>query len=316
MMTTKKFLLAAAVSATFAASNPVWAATTTFTFDPTGTPGAAGDISNVALIDQAPGSALGVGAVTAIQNFLAGGGGSTDFTLLYQANLSVLQDDNSANLFSNGAGGDFFTFAAGFGETVIDATGLPSATFAFDPNNSTNFFKMYAVSALANNLTGAGFVGTPILEGVITDVISSSFTLQNATPTALDNFGTNNWPGQQSVSGSGASDISVQITSFDANYFPDLPLSSLIFSFFNTSQVTPFNQVNPSRSFTNLDGTASAATAAVGTLGATNGTEGPNFIFQADANQSLAVTVPEPASLALMGLGLMGMGFVSRRRRV
>lgn len=37
-------------------------------------------------------------------------------------------------------------------------------------------------------------------------------------------------------------------------------------------------------------------------------------VFQADANQTFSATVPEPASLALVGLALGGVGFVARRR--
>jgi hypothetical protein len=52
----------------------------------------------------------------------------------------------------------------------------------------------------------------------------------------------------------------------------------------------------------------------LGTLGAVNGaTSGTNVIFQADGNQSFAV--PEPASLALIGLGLSFMGFFGKSRK-
>jgi len=51
-------------------------------------------------------------------------------------------------------------------------------------------------------------------------------------------------------------------------------------------------------------------------LGDVNGLDGPDFIFQADANQSFdLIAIPEPvtASLSLLGLGALGMAI--RRRR-
>ncbi|MBK8536168.1 MAG: hypothetical protein IPL59_14170 [Candidatus Competibacteraceae bacterium] len=164
MTTTKKTLLAAALLAAFGATAPAWAVQTTFTFDPTGTPGVAGDIASVGIIDEAPGSALAVGGVTAVNNFvsnaLLGTRLSTDFTLLYQANLSSMQFPSTLNAFSNGSGGDFFTIVAGFGEKVTNVTrviGVDVATFGWNSSAPVNFFAIYAQGALGNNLTGAGF---------------------------------------------------------------------------------------------------------------------------------------------------------------
>src|SRR3569832_735299 len=134
-----------------------------FSFDPDGA-GAGAPIACAATSDQAPGSALAGCGVTAINNIISGAG-STGFTLYYQANLNSIQDATGLNVFSNGTGGLNFNFEAGFGETCTSAAGC--ATFAHDPTNPVNFFTMYATTGLGNNLTGTGFVGTPILRGTV-----------------------------------------------------------------------------------------------------------------------------------------------------
>lgn len=319
--------LAAATLFALAASTSAQALT--FTFDPTGTLGGTNDITGIATIDQAPGSAWSPTAVTAVQNYLGNTGDSTSFTLYYQANLNTMLGTSSNILFPNGSGGNYFNFIAGFGETVLNATAATgNANFAFDPSNTTNFFNMYQSSSVANDLTGEGFgSGKLILSASIVAVPSSGFTISTtAAPVTLDQSpdGINSWPSTTTVSGAGATNMTLQISFLDSLYFPDLNLSdTILFSFFNASQIDPFNQVDPSRCFNTVGnlcaidggGNYTGGLQSVASVGAINGSSGPGFIFQADGNQSLRYAVPEPGSMALLGLGLFLVGLRKARGR-
>ncbi len=285
--------------------------TTTFTFDPTGTAGAAGDIGGAATLDQSPGNALSIGAIPAQV------GGTT--TLLYQANLGTINNANGTPIFTNGNGNRHFTFVAGFNETFASLANNPggtqTATFNLAPT-APNFFYMYATAAPGDNLAGTGFTtGTRILSGTINAAgFSSNFTANNADRSPFDSYLTNNYPGVTSVTGSGASRFSATITSFDPLYFPSFNASNLTLSFFNTSQITPFNQVDPSALFSS-NGIANGDRTA--NRGAINGVTGPDFQFQADANTSFQVSaIPEPETYALMLGGLGFIGFMARRRKL
>lgn len=329
-----RYLIASAFALSMAAPFATYAGPTTLLFDPTGTGNAATAVE-VGTIDQTVGNALAVGGNTAIQNHLSGNN-DTGFTLFYQANIGIMQDGALNTVYANTVGQPKFTTIAAFGETVVTADPYPgTATFAFDHTNPVNYFQMYANSG-GNNLTGEGFSsGTLILSGKLTSVGTSNFQISDTAPVDLDQRGTNDWntsgPGgtnQTTVTGGGASNFAIQIDFADSDYFLDAaPLigsGEILWSFFNNSQVDPFNQVDPSKCFSTQgsDCGTGGGIISVGTLGAINGNQsssagvtGPNFMFQADGNQSFATQkLPEPASIALIGLGLSLIGFFNRRR--
>lgn len=283
------------------------AGTFTFTFQPCGnnTCAIAADT-----LDWAPGNVLSLGG--------AGGGAvlpvGTKVDDLYQANLGVVKNAG-ATVFAQGSGGLYFAAVAGFGEIVTGAgsIGPGSATnsFGLDPSNPNNFFNVYALAADGNDLTGKGFTtGDLILSGKAVDIFSQ-VTAFFANPPSLDNFGPNDYPGVTTIRSSGSTDITMEVLFADTNYFPDLPVGLTYVLGLNTGNlISPFSQVNPSATFSS-DGVADGDVAH--NIGASNGITGPNFQFQADV--SSAFVVPEPGTLALFGLSLLGACGAVRRKK-
>lgn len=297
-----------------------------FTFDPDGS-GPGGAVHNAALLDESPGNSLAVGV----------GGGfastpGTEFTLLYQANLNSIQDVNNNNLFSQGNGGNYFTIVGAFPEVVVTGS-LTGATFGLGSTGNNAFNIFYNTTGNGNNLTGAGFTSSTNVLSAHVVASDGSFNFATSPTSGCRSVGGvqvgnldqspngNQWGSQQTACGTGAADLTLRIDSVDANFFPDLLSGAqFVLHLANASLLDPFKQVDPSRNFSSDAMTSANYATNLGGAGSVNGiscgTSAPpcDFIFQSDANGSF-VKVPEPATPALLGLGLAAIGWLSRKRK-
>lgn len=198
----------------------------------------------------------------------------------------------------------------------------------------------------ANNLLGAGFNdGKLILTG--STVLSSTGTFSVDTreaPQDLDQapIGDDDYPTIDTVVGSGGQGtITVGGFVLDSDHFLT-EVADFTLAFANISQALPFVSVDPSECFTQtfgetaisgiqtqptadcdtaFDATMSTAdtqgglTPDIGTLNGLTAQNlgGEDFIAQTDFN-SPVTGIPSPAPLALMSIGLLGLGFFGRKK--
>lgn len=285
--------------------------------------GGGGTVIDVGTFDYKPNSAL---AVFSASNLPIAAG--TTFTLYTHGAVGSLID--TAGNSTPVPTGMEITAVIGFQERVLSVStvaGVSTAVFDLAPG-TPNFFQMFvdspanADSSLVGDLSaGTGFAdGTQILSGRVTYSLGNfSSRLTEIVP--LDSYAPINGtagatgfnPSQTSVRGQGSSDVTISVTPIAINrdYFFDVPANFGFDVAFNTSQVLPFSQVDPSNYF--FDGTITRNLNTFGTLGNPNGLNGNLFLFQVDANQSQTV-VPEPGTLLLIGTGLIGLAAFGRKR--
>jgi hypothetical protein len=322
---TLKSIAAGIAIACAAAAAPAQAGTASFFFDPTGT----GTFTGPALgsFDFTPGNALAVGAVPLTNT-------ATAFNLYAQSALGsfILADGSgTASLGDLGGAGHELTY-----QGILGETGVATSSTAAEFTSTGGSFSLFYGTTNRDVIAGTGYGdGTMILSGSVTPGDLSTFTVDSTKPlTNLDGFGADNQHGVQTVTGAGGGQIRIGGLTFDPNYIriEGDPAALLVSLFFNTSFITPFNQTNPSNAVVGQTPYYSQVPNGLGGFTAVNGITSPSatcqnenggtragpcdFHFQADANGSFVVaTVPEPGTVALLGLGLAGFGFLRMRRK-
>lgn len=309
-------------------------------------------IPDAGSFDWAPDNALAVGGNRAVANFIANGGVegapdgpgalSTRFTTFAQSRMSALVDINNNNVTPPDVTNllDEYTVVLKAVERVTGVLGAPGVGVAvFDlVAGSDSFIEIYHDTNNHNVLAGTGYTdGTRILAANIS-VLTSSF-LSSGAGGNLDQFGSDDYPANDTIRGTGSVQITSEIDFIDEDYFPTLSLGGLLKFFlnFNNNLNLPFAQADPAAAFpvgavgtfVGAGGTPVLAGAGLGAntvspygIGPLNGGPigaggGESVQEQHDGTASLevAAVVPEPLSVLAWAGMFAAIGAFGLRRK-
>ena len=227
------------------------------------------------------------------------------------------------------------------------AAGQPTFANIYYGAQAASSYALAAAAKDANQLQGTGYDNGLLIYSSTLTTTDGSFGTSLSSPcspnsptTNLDANGNGNqWntqsggTPQQTVCGNGSNaDLVLTAgapTSINTDFFQNTPLISWVIT--NVSLIDPFTgQADPAFNFVQTPGGAlynvSSSASNTSTLGLVNGgidcstgtciPSGADFMFSTDVNSSVQATIPEPGTLALLGIGLAGLGFGVRRRRI
>lgn len=289
---------------------------------------AGGQTADVIGLDWSPDNALSLGALSTPP----GQDGSRVLTTVAQGTLAIFNTTtvNRSGLF--GDRGLEYTFQTLFNETAT-GIGTSAANFVLAPG--ANWFRVYADTAgNSNQVTGLGYGdGTLILEGTINSLTGTfnDATRANGSPiVGLDQFSnaTNGDVdgGVTTHQGNGSNTINVKVDYLNPNFFLG-NVAELILTLNygdSTNLAVPFIAAQPSDqvvgftpnySFTAGGPVNGADCTLGGVTEAGSRSSTCDFQFQSDAAGSFTNQVPEPGSLALVGLALAAAGVAARRKK-
>lgn len=247
--------------------------------------------------------------VSILESQLGVGSGNANFTAL-GGTVAMFYDPSSDSNSITGAGyGNGMQILAG---TIVNGTGTYS-----DATRTGN------TPIIIDFGLGPVNLGSPCQIGAnpLHPLFATNGQTEGCVPVLLDN--SSNGDDQDGVlthTGNGSSTVNVKVTSQDNNFFKSILTSMAIGLNDTTNLADPFVQTNPSDAVFGVTPSYSLVGGQrINGGDCLKGTDGKfvercDFHFQSDGSTSFQSEVPEPATLALVGLGLFGIGMMRKRK--